>query len=120
MSLFKDALMRPAQKSKLKEFILKRRTTIKRTKQNPRKLLSDIFKRYLNFLRHLRINVVIFDGYDLSTHQDTTHQKRKSRIGQTVEVNDQNPCPSERTTFLKNYTNKEKFVKLTAERLDWR
>jgi len=35
-----------------------------------------------------------------------------------VEVNGQNPCPSDRTTFLKNYANKEKFIKLLAERLE--
>ena len=133
MSLFKDGLMRPAQKSKLKTFILKDVPQSKEPTESKRiadggaflwccnwkkdELFSDIFKRYLNFLRHLRINVVIFDGYDLST-KDATHQKRKSRICQTVEVNDQNPCPSDRTTFLKNYTNKEKFVKLLAERLE--
>ena len=101
MSLFKDDLMRLVQKSKLKAFILKGVPQSKEPTESKRitdggallwcrnwkkdELFSDIFKRYLNFLCHLRINLFIFDGYDLST-EDVTRQKRKIRIGQTVEV----------------------------------
>ena len=131
MSLFKEGIMRSAQKSKLKQFLLK---TVNPTdapqttriadggallwccdwKRN--ELFATIFNKYSQFLAHHKIDTVVFDGYTLST-KDATHQKRSGKISQTVDISDDNRCPSDRNTFFSNYTNKESFVKSLAKKL---
>ena len=39
-------------------------------------------------------------------------------MSQVVEISDGNVCPSDRAEFLKNYTNKQKFVNLLARKLE--
>ena len=123
--------MRSAQKSKLKSFILNNVSSIQEPvstriadggtllwccnwKNN--ELFSEIFRRYIDFSRHLKLDIIVFHGYLLST-KDSTHQKRSGKISQTVEINDLNLCPAERSTFLTNYKNKENFVTLLASKL---
>jgi len=40
-----------------------------------------IFQRYSQFLTHLGIDTIVFNGYALST-KDTTHQKRAGKMSQ--------------------------------------
>ena len=130
-SLFKGGVMRSAQKSKLKSFILNNVSPVEEPastriadggallwccnwKKN--ELFSEIFQKYIDFSRHLKLEIIVFDGYLLST-KDSTHQKRSGKISQTVEINDLNQCPAERSTFLTNYKNKEGFVTCLASKL---
>ena len=64
---------------------------------------------YGDFLRFLKINVIVFDGYSLST-KDVTHQKRSGKLSTVVEVKEVNNCPTDWNTFLTNYLNKGAFV----------
>lgn len=131
MSLFKDGIMRSAQKAKLKSFLLENIPTVDKTRT---KSIADggallwccdwrrnepfdaIFKKYVNFLVYLQIDIVVFDGYEIST-KDTTHHKRQGKTAHTVEIMEGNPCPADRTTFLSNYKNKSSFVKWLSEKL---
>ena len=79
-------------------------------------LFATIFNKYSQFLAHHKIDTVVFGGYTLST-KDATHQKRSGKISQTVDISDDNRCPSDRNTFFSNYTNKESFVKSLAKKL---
>ena len=84
MSLFKDGAMRPSAKSKLKNFLLKDVSpsepllgTFKtianggaflwccKWKEND--LFEDILKKYVDAVRKLGIDIVVFDGYTVST-----------------------------------------------------
>nr|XP_047133400.1 uncharacterized protein LOC124811573 isoform X1 [Hydra vulgaris] len=122
--------MRSAQKSTLKTFILNNVSPVKEpvsTKMadggallwccnwKKNELFSEI-NLYINFAQHLQLDTIIFDGYQSST-KDSIHQKRSGKISQTVEINDLNPCPAERSIFLSNYKNKNDFVRLLALKL---
>lgn len=132
MSLFKDGVMRSSQKSKLKSFMVSNISSIE-DKPETKKIadggalmwccnwkknqsFETISKMYADFLHFLNITVVVFDGYSLST-KDVTHQKRSGNISSTVEVKETNKCPSDRNTFLTNYSNKGEFVKYLASKL---
>ena len=132
MSLFKDGVMRTAQKSKLKSHILDK---VKATQEPVSIKIADggallwccdwkkneqfceIFEKYTSLLKHLQAKIVVFDGYDMST-KDATHQKRSGKVSQTVEIHDQHPCPAERKVFLSNYTNKKHFVMALSKKLE--
>ena len=132
LSLFKDGVMRTAQKSKLKTYILNKAQP---TQQPASTKIIDggallwccdwkkneqfhlIFEKYTSLLKHLDVNIVVFDGYNMST-KDATHQKRSGTVSQTVEIHDQYHCPSERKVFLSNYTNKENLVMALATKLE--
>ena len=75
-----------------------------------------IFQRYSNFLSHLGIDTIVFDGYDLST-KDATHQKWAGLMSHNVDIKDENSCPANRNTFFGNYHNKKNFVKALAANL---
>ena len=98
MSLFEDGAMRTATKAKLKNFLLKDvfpaeslpitfRTTVDESaflwccKWKIKDLFGDIFQKYVDTVGKFGIDVVVFDGYAVST-KDCTHQKRteKSQI----------------------------------------
>ena len=131
MALFKEGIMRSAQKSKLKQFLIE---SVNPTDSSQTVRIVDggallwccdwkkdetfevIFQRYSQFLAHLKVDTIVFDGYALST-KDTTHQKRAGKISQTVEIRNEISCPSNRTVFFSNYTSKENFVKKLAETL---
>ena len=66
----------------------------------------------------INVNTVVFDGYNKST-KDATHKKRSNKMSQVVEINEGNACPSDRTNFFTNYTNKQQFVNLLASRLEF-
>lgn len=131
MSLFKDGVMRTAQKSKLKQFLLdgvspvESQGTVRVADGGALLWCCDwkkgesfnvIFQKYSNFLRHLGIHTIVFDGYELST-KDATHQKRAGIMSQNVDIKNDNSCPANRTTFFGNYQNKENFVKALAKYL---
>ena len=133
MSLFKDGVMRSSQKSKLKSYLLANSSTIDKDQDETIKIadggallwccnwkknqsFQSIFQMYIDFLRFLKITVVVFDGYLLST-KDVTHQKRSGKVSSTVEVKETNKCPTDRNTFLTNYANKGAFVKSLASNL---
>ena len=135
MSLFKSGIMRSASKAQLKALLLKGTLPYEplpdtftsigdggvflwccNWKKN--ELFGDIFKKYVNAANHFKIDVAVFDGYAVST-KDSTRQKRTGKMLQSVEISDDNPCPSDRDLFLANYTNKQKFVSALAEKLNF-
>ena len=132
MSLFKDGCMRPAQKSKLKAYLLTSVQTIDEELQAIRvsdggallwccnwkrnETFQTIVERYAAFLKFLKVNTVVSDGYSLST-KDATHRKRSGKVSSVIEFKDSNICPTDRDTLLSNYQNKEGFVKLLATSL---
>ncbi|KAG1667386.1 hypothetical protein GQR58_018489 [Nymphon striatum] len=77
---------------------------------------NAIFEKYTSFPKYIKANIIVFDGYSIST-KDATHQKCSGTASHTVEIHDQHPCPSERKVFLSNYLNKEKFVIALASKL---
>ena len=56
-------------------------------------LFGDIFKIYVDAVRKFGIDVVVFDGYVVST-KDCTHQKRTGNMFIAVDICD-NPCPTD-------------------------
>lgn len=96
MSLFKDVIMRSAQKSKLKQLLMEGISPID-VSQTVRiadggvllwccdwkkdETFEVIFQRCSQFLTHLGIDTIVFDGYALST-KDATHQKRAGKMSQ--------------------------------------
>ena len=81
------------------------------------KLFQEICQNYVNLLHKPKTNVIVFDGYSLST-KDTTRKKRSGRLSNTVEIKDIHPCPADRNAFLSNYANKEAFVKFLGSKLE--
>ena len=132
MSLFKHRYMRFVQKSKLKSFLIANSTTIDDEPQVTKiadagallwccnwkrnGTFENIFEMYANFLRFLQINTVVFDGYLLST-KDDTHKKCSRKASATIEIKEMNLCVTDRSTFLSNYENKKAFVKCLAAKL---
>ena len=128
MSLFKDGVMRSGQKSSLKQFLLKNVNPME-TRQTVRiadggallwccdwkkdDTFLSIFESFSKFLINLDIDIIVFDGYNLST-KDYTHLQRSGKMSQRVEIRSDNPCPTDRKTFYQNYKNKESFVKSLA------
>ena len=78
---------------------------------------SKIFDLYIDKCRKFNINTVVFDGYNKST-KDATHKERSNKMSQVVEISDGNACPTDRTEFLTNYTNKQKFVNSLSCKLE--
>ena len=131
LSLFKDGVMRPSQKHKLKSFLTKPATSISHIPDSLKVIdggallwvndwkkgerFEDIFKKYVSYLQHLQSDVVVFDGYEVST-KDTTRMKRGLNT-QAVEIHEKNPCPCDRSTFFSNYTNKKSFIEVLATKL---
>ena len=68
-----------------------------------------IFQKYVAKCRFLKINIIVFDGYNKST-KDATHASRSGKSSEVVEICEDNTCPSDRTEFLNNYKNKESFI----------
>ena len=134
MALFKDGLMRTATKSALKPFLQKDISSVE-PKTGPKTVrivdggallwccdwkknetFDTIFERYASFLKQLKIDTIVFDGYDMST-KDSTHQKRAGSISQDIDIKGDNPCPANRKDFLGNYQNKKHFVEHLAAHL---
>lgn len=131
MSLFKDGIMRDPAKSKLKSHLLQNVEKV----QSPlgtksvvdggallwccnwkfNESFADILKRYVTFLSSLKVDIVVFDGYCVST-KDSTHNKRE-KSSNTIEIHENNLCPADRTSFLSNHTNKASFVEWLASNL---
>ena len=131
MSLFKDGVMRTAQKSNLKNHLLNEVSPVEAEdtvrivdggallwccEWKTGEKFNEIFKRYSNFMKNLGIQTVVFDGYRLST-KNSTHQKRAGVMSQDVDIKDENSCQANRKTFFSNYNNKERFVKALASHL---
>ena len=131
-ALFKDGIMRTAKKSKLKQLLMESVNSLE-APQTVRifdggallwccewkkdETFEIIFRRFSQFLLHLEIDNIVFDGYNMST-KDSTHQKRGGKKSQTVEIREGNWRPSNRSTFFSNYTNRENFVKTRASHLE--
>ena len=93
MALFKDGIMRTAKKSKLKQLLMKSVNFVE-APQTVRivdgsallwccdwkkdETFEIILRRFSQFLLHLEIDIIVFDGYNMST-KDLTHQKRGGR-----------------------------------------
>ena len=132
MALFKDGIMRTAKKSKLKQLLMESVNFVE-APQTVRIVYGSallwccdwkkdetfeiIFRRFSQFLLHLEIDIIVFDGYNMST-KDSTHQKWGGKKSQTVEIRKGNSCPSNRSTFFSNYSNKENFVKALGRHLE--
>ena len=134
MSLFKVGTMRTATKAKLKNFLLKMCLLPKlyqvlsalllmevhfydfcKWKKNDR--FGDVFQKYVDAVGKLGIDVVVFDGYAVST-KDCTHQKRTGKKLNIVHIREDNSCPAERELFFANYNNKKKLISELARTLD--
>ena len=124
--------MRSYQKSKLKYFLLKEITITEEPESTKiadggallwccdwkkSESFQKIFKKYSDLLTYLKFNIVVFNGYSLST-KDTTHHKSSGRAFQTTQLKDTYPCPSDRIVFPSNYTSKEAFIKALAAKLE--
>lgn len=132
-ALFKGGMMRPATtKSKLKAFFLK---GIPKSEAVRPHIIADggallwccawsknqpfrkIFDKFLHLCIQLRINCVVFDGYESST-KDMTHVKRGVKMAQSVEITDNNLCPADNKEFLANYTNKQNLIVALATKME--
>ena len=131
LSLFKDGIMRAPNKSKLKSFLIQ---NTEKAEPSPYKSIADggallwccnwrrnesfddILKRYVTFLKSLKIDIIVLDGYSAST-KDCTHNKREIKSSNTVEITEKILCPTDRTSFLSNYKNKRSFVNWLANKL---
>ena len=71
---------------------------------------------YIDKCRKFDINTVVFDGC-IKSAKDATHKERCNKMSQVVEISDGNDCPSDQAKFLKNCTNKQKFVNLLVRKL---
>ena len=95
MSLFKNRAMRTATKAKLKNFLLKdvfpsvslsstfrtitdRCAFLRCFKWKRNDLFGDIFQKYIETVGKFGIDVVVFNGYDVST-KNYIHQKRTEK-----------------------------------------
>ena len=132
MALFKDGIMCTAKKSKLKQFLMESLNSVE-APQTVRivdggallwccdwkkdETFEIIFRRFSQFLLHLEIDIIVFDGYNMST-KDSNHQKRGGKKSQTVEIREGNSRPSNRSTFFSNYANRKNFVKTLASHLE--
>ena len=129
--LSKDGIMHTTKKSKLKQLLLESVNSVEAPQTG---CIADggalwccdwkndetfemIFRRFSQFLLHLEIDVIVFDGNNMST-KDSTHQKRGGKKSQTVEIREGNSCLLNRSTFFSNYANKENFVKALASHLE--
>ena len=120
-SLFKDGLMRlPGNKCQLKNHILKPCSpcdlpegtviadggallwSVMWSKQEK---FQYIAQKYLGKCRDLKVNTVVFDGYEPST-KDGTRRSRYSISSKVVEVASEKCCPSDTNEFLSNIVNK--------------
>ena len=113
-----------SNKAALKNHLLK---TVPSTQESSGKVVADggallwscnwsknekfrtIFQQYVPKCRFLKINVIVFDGYNKST-KDAIHASRSGKSSEVVEIREDNNCPSDRTEFLNNYKNKESFI----------
>ena len=116
--------MRTAQKSKLKHILNKAQPTQRVStkiigggallwccywKKNEQ--FHVIFGKYTSLLKQLEVNIVVFDGYNMSTKDARVrfHKRRKYTT---------NTIAHPKGKSLSNYTNKENFVMALATKLD--
>ena len=132
MSLFKDGLMRSAQKHKLKNYLTRRILPMPYAPNsfriadggallyccdwNKGEIFDNIFEKYIQFLNYFKVGVVVFDGYENST-KDTTRIKRGTITQYAVEIHKSNPCPSNKSKFFPNYANKKSFIRILEVKL---
>ena len=89
MALFKDGIMRTAKRSKLKKLLMESVNCVEAPQTvhivdrgalfwccdwKKDETFEIIFRRFSQFLLHLEIDIIVFDGYNMST-KDSTHQK---------------------------------------------
>ena len=132
MLVVKDDVARSAKKSALKNFLQNGVTKTQEIEPTQiadgggllwscdwkeEKLFLEICQNYVNLIHKLKINVIMFDEYSLST-KDTTRKKRSGGVSNTVDIKDINPFPVERNTFLSNYANKETFVRFLGTKVE--
>ena len=132
MVLFKDGTIRTTKKSKLKQLLMESVNSVEAPQTGhiadggallwccdwkKDETFEIIFRRFSQFLLHLEIDIIVFDGYNMST-KDSTHQKRGGKKSQTVQIREGNSCLLNRSTFFSNYANKENFVKALASHLE--
>ena len=132
MLVVKDDVARSAKKSALKNFLQNGVTKTQEIEPTQiadgggllwscdwkeGKLFLEICQNYVNVIHKLKINVIMFDEYSLST-KDTTRKKRSGGVSNTVDIKDINPSPVERNTFLSNYANKETFVRFLGTKVE--
>ena len=67
--------------------------------------------------RHLKVDVVVFDGYATST-KDVTHTSRSTKTSQVFKIHGGNSYPSDRTEFLSNSVNKQSSIDCWSKKLN--
>ena len=132
MSLFKDGKMRDGGKSKLKEHLLKNVPMILQRESDEKEIVADggallwtvdwkrgekfeeIFNKYTNKCKLIGAKNLVFDGYEKSTKCEARNKREKSN-SQTVVIQTDSSCLSDRSTFLKNYENKANLIQHLME-----
>ena len=65
-------------------------------------LLQNISQKYADLLKHLQINIVVFDGYSQS--RNATHKERSRNASQTLEITDAILCPQNKNSLTTQIT----------------
>ena len=131
MLLLKDGKMSPTKKYALKTFLLKNVKETYLTKSTRiidggalfwccnwkrKETFEEICDKYSNFYSYHSVDIIVFDLHAPST-KDATYRNRSGTFSETVEIENNNPCKSDRSTFFYNYINKANFVNCLVEKL---
>lgn len=134
-SLFKNAVMRDATKSKLRDYLTKNikqcglpdnvvhvidgGALLHTVKWLPNQDFEGIIAQYRDFLMATFGHcIVVFDGYENeASTKDHKHRKRGSKLSQAVTIELNRKVHVLQNVFLKNGKNKKMFIKLLENNL---
>ena len=80
------------------------------------KEMKHLRKFAKDFLSYHSVDIIVFDGYAPVT-RDAINRNRSGTFSEIVEIKNNNPCKTDRSTFFSNYINKANFVIYLAEKL---
>ena len=66
----------------------------------------------------MKVNKVIFDGYDMESTKDVTRNKRSKALSNTTQIAPDYECKYDCTTFFGNYANMSALVKCLGKELE--
>lgn len=79
--------------------------------------ISNVFQKYFDKCRYLKIIIIVFDGYASST-KDPTPKSKSAKVSQVVEIHEDNCSPSDRTEFFTSYVNKQSLIDCLGKKLE--
>ena len=132
--LFKDGLMRKADKASVRKFPMKDDDSIAKEDIPPDATfvidggallhrirwlhdmtLKDQAKLYVSYTRrHYRRATVVFDGYSAMSTKSDEHARRARTRCHDVDIRESNTCPSSWENFLSNVNDKIQFINLIS------